>query len=382
MREFVIPHMNKFGPGCIDEIAHIAIENKCSKALIITGPNLERIGIPNRIKDILSNGNLEYVVYANVKSNPTKDNVYEALGLYKAENCDFIIGIGGGSPGDCAKAVGILVSSGGILEDYIGLNKSEKKAPLMMIVNTTAGTASEISRAYLISDEEKQEKLIFKDINALADYTFNDPELMTGLPANITASTGMDALTHAIESYVCKGNYTLTNKMAVAAIELVFENLREAIENPNSIELRENMIYAQSLAGMAFCNSGVGLVHAMAHQLGAVYNLPHGLCNAILLPHVMEYNNRVCELEYAYLAKKLFPHKCSGKSNKICVSVLIEEVIGLSESIGTLQKLRDLGVREKDFELLAEKSLSDGNIYKNPIMPSLEDIIDIFRNAY
>lgn len=382
MREFVIPHMNKFGAGCIDEIADIAIENKCSKALIITGPNLERIGIPNRVKDILSNENLEHVVYAKVKSNPTKDNVYEALSLYKAESCDFIIGIGGGSPGDCAKAVGILASNGGRLEDYIGLNKSEKKAPIMMIVNTTAGTASEISRAYLISDEEKQEKLIFKDINALTYCSFNDPELMTALPANITAGTGMDALTHAMESYVSKGNYTLTNKMAVAAMELVFENLREAIKNPNSIELRENMIYAQFLAGMAFCNSGVGLVHAMAHQLGAVYNLPHGLCNAILLPYVMEYNNRVCELEYAYLAKRLFPHKCSGKSSKECTSILIEEVISLSESIGTLQKLRDLGVKEEDFEFLAEKSLSDGNIYRNPIMPSLEDIIDIFRNAY
>src|SRR5699024_6471298 len=144
------------------------------------------------------------------------------------------------------------------------------KAPLTMIVNTTAGTASEISRAYLISDDERQEKLIFKDINALAYCSFNDPELMTGLPANITASTGMDALTHAIESYVCKGRYTLTNKMAVAAMELIFENLRDVIKDPLSIELRENMIYAQFLAGMAFCNSGVGLVHAMAHQLGAV----------------------------------------------------------------------------------------------------------------
>lgn len=374
--------MNKFGSKCIDEIANIAIENGCNKALIITDTNLQKIGIPAKIENILDKANLKYEVYAEVKPNPTKNNVYEALAMYKNERCDFIIGIGGGSSSDCSKAVGILASNGGNLEDYVGLNKSQKKAPLTMLVNTTAGTASEISRAYLISDEEKQEKLIFKDINALAYCSFNDPELMIGLPAKITASTGMDALTHAIESYVCTGKYTLTKKLAIAAIELVFENLRDVINNPSSIELRENMIYAQSLAGMAFCNSGVGLVHAMAHQLGAVYNLPHGLCNAILLPYVMQYNNTVCEEEYACLANKLFPDKCMGKSNRECSNIMIQEVFDLSSEIGTLVKLRDIGVKQDDFKLLAEKSLLDGNINKNPIMPSLEDIINILKNAY
>ena len=320
--------------------------------------------------------------YAKVRPNPTKNNVYEALALYRKENCDFIIGLGGGSANDCSKAVGILVSNGGKLEDYVGLNKSKQAAPLIMLVNTTAGTASEISRAYLISDEKKQEKLIFKDIHALPYCAFNDPELMTGLPAQITASTGMDALTHALESYVCTGKYPLSQKLAIAAIELVFDNLREVIDNPSSIELRENMIYAQSLAGMAFCNSGVGLVHAIAHQLGAVYNLPHGLCNAILLPHVMQYNRRVCEDEYAQLARRLFAEKCKNKSTEECAELMIQEVLRLSNDVGTVVRLRDISVKESDYLLLAEKSLADGNIYKNPIMPSLEDVVEILRSAY
>jgi alcohol dehydrogenase len=381
MNEFVMPHLNKFGAKCINEIASIAIENKLNKALIITDNNLQEIGISNKITKILCDANLQYATYAKVQQNPTKENVYEAFELYRDENCDFIIGLGGGSSNDCAKAVGILASNGGKLEDYVGLNKSKNAAPLMMLVNTTAGTASEISRAYLISDEKKHEKLIFKDIHALSYCAFNDPELMLQLPAKITAGTGMDALTHAIESYVCTGKYSLTQKLAIVAMELVFDNLRKVIGKPFSIELRNNMIYAQSLAGMAFCNSGVGLVHAMAHQLGAVCNLPHGLCNAILLPHVMQYNRRVCEDEYAQLARRLFTEKCRDKSTKKCTDIMIHEVLSLSNDVGTAVRLRDIGVKESDYKLLAEKSLVDGNIFKNPIMPSLEDVIELFKNA-
>ena len=382
MREFVIPHRNNFGANCIAGIASIALEHHLKKALIITDRNLQEIGVSGKIEQILYDAGLQFATYASVRPNPTKSNVYEALALYKKEHSDFIIGLGGGSANDCAKAVGILAANGGQLEDYVGLNKSRKAAPLMMLVNTTAGTASEISRAYLISDEIKQEKLIFKDLHALPYCTFNDPELMVGLPAKITAATGMDALTHALESYVCTGKYALTQKLAMAAIELVFDNLRDVIAHPSDLKLRENMIYAQSLAGMAFCNSGVGLVHAMAHQLGAVYNLPHGLCNAVLLPYVMRYNRQVCEVEYAQLARRLFAEKCKDKSTSECADLMIQEVTRLSNDVGTAVRLGDLGIKESDYQLLAEKSLADGNIHKNPIMPSLDDVIAIFKSAY
>jgi alcohol dehydrogenase len=382
MREFVLPHMNKFGVNCISEIPTIVRQNKLNKPLIITDQTLLKLGICGKIEEILRNASLPYAVFAEVKPNPTKENVYEALARYREEECDFIIGLGGGSANDCAKAVGILAANGGELEDYVGLNKAKNRSPLLLLINTTAGTASEISRAYLISDESKQEKLIFKDIHALAYCTFNDPELMISLPAQVTAETGMDALTHALESYVCTGKYVLTQKLALAAIELVFDNLRALMKNLSSLELRENMIYAQFLAGMAFCNSGVGLVHAMAHQLGAIYNLSHGLCNAILLPYVMEYNCSVCASEYGEIARKLFPSRCGNQALARCALILIEEVVSLSKEVGTAVKLRNVGVEKSDLKLLAEKTLADANINKNPKMPSLEEVIEIFKRAY
>ena len=275
-----------------------------------------------------------------------------------------------------------MVSNGGILEDYIGFNKSKNESPKLFMVNTTAGTASEISRSFLISDEAKQEKLIFKDIHTLPYASFNDPNLMVNLPQAITASTGMDALTHAIESYISTGKYPLTQKMSLASTEFIFTSLEEVIKDPQNIMLREQMIYAQTLAGMSFCNSGLGLVHCMAHQLGGVYNLPHGLCNAILLPFVMEFNQQVAKSGFSEIAHKLWPFETEEMSIDEASSYLIQKVNELSEKIGTKVSLKGLGVKEEDIPLLADKTLLDGNLPRNPIQPTKQEVEELFREAY
>lgn len=381
MYELVMPSINKFGAGCIQEIGSLAKDLNLKKALIITDKNLFALGMSDRITNSLDAVSIEYDIYTGVLPNPTKKNVEEAVEQYRNSNCDFIIGLGGGSPNDCSKAVGIVVNNGGEINDYEGANKSKNRAPVTFSVNTTAGTASEISRAYLISDDERVEKLIFKDINALPYCSFNDPEMMTGLPAHITAATGMDALTHAIESYVSVGKYPLSEKLSMAAIELVFENIEAATTQPESIEIRSNMIYAQTLAGMAFCNAGLGLVHSMAHQLGAVYNLPHGLSNAILLPHVMRYNQQVVSESYAKIARQLFLSEVYDMSVEEQSNYFIDEVEKLSRSLKTATRLSELGIKEDDLEMLAEKSLRDGNLPRNPIQPTKKEIVEIFKQA-
>lgn len=375
--EFVLPSVNKFGLYCIDEIGEVIKKHSVDKVLIITTPGLIELGLLDRLIKSLNNKSVDYEIYDGVSPNPNIENVEKGKELYIDKKCNGIVGVGGGSANDCAKAIGISVNNNGSIKKYVGFNKSVNNSPLLICVNTTAGTASEISRAFLISDEE--EKLIFKDIHALPDYSFNDPSMMLKLPKSITGQTGMDALTHAIESYVSRGAYQLTREFSISSIKLVFKNLEEVIENPESIEYRNNMIYAQSLAGMAFANSGLGLVHAMAHQLGAVYNLPHGLCNAVLLPYVMEYNNSVCKKEYAEISRQVFEIEMSDEEAS---SFLIENVRQLSENIGTYIKLRDMGVKKEDLILLSKKSLLDGNLPKNPIDPTLEDVIGIFQRAW
>ncbi|CAM3584581.1 iron-containing alcohol dehydrogenase [Erysipelothrix urinaevulpis] len=380
MKELVLPAINKFGSGCISLLGEMAKEKKLKKALIITDENLNKLGVLNGVYTSLENHNIAYVVYDNVHPNPTITNVNEATALYHDYACDFIVGVGGGSPNDCSKAVGILASNGGDIKDYEGFNQSNHPAPLTFLVNTTAGTASEISRAYLISDPDKQEKLIFKDINALPYCSFNDADMMINLPASITASTGMDALTHAIESYVSVGAYRLTKELSLSAIKLVFENLVEACENGKNVEARDNMIYAQTLAGIAFANAGLGLVHSMAHALGGVYNLPHGLCNAILLPEVMVYNNKKVEAEYAEITDYLYPGLMMTTSEKAVY--LIEKVNELSIRVKTKTPLNELGVSIDGLDILADKALEDGNLPRNPIQPTKKEILEIYERVY
>lgn len=379
MKEFVMPAINLFGEESIRQLGSLVNQCKGSRVLLITDRNLVNCGIASRIEAVLDGQDIFWKRYDGVQPNPTKKNVYEAVEILKEYRCDVIVGLGGGSPNDCSKAVSILAANGGKVEDYEGLNRSGKQGVPLITVNTTAGTASEISRAYLITDEEKHEKIICKDIHALPFASINDPELMVSLPSHVTAATGMDALTHAVESYVCNNSYGLTKELASSAIRLVFSNLRQVIADPENLGLRRQMIYAQSLAGMAFCNSGVGLAHAIAHALGASYGMPHGLCTAMVLPGVIRINRKVSEALYADLGRIAFPERCRERKEQTCADIFLEEVIRLSQDVGTAKRLASYGAKEDELEDVAKKAMKDGNIGRNPIMPSKEQIIDLLR---
>lgn len=386
MKELVFPAVNLFGSDCIKELGRIIDMFHGTKALIITDRNLEKIGMAKKIEDILDEIPINHELYPEVCPNPTKENVYAGLSVFKSAGCDFIIGIGGGSPNDCSKAVGILAANGGKIEDYEGGNKSSSPSVPLILINTTAGTGSEISRAYLISDEQKSVKIIAKDMHALPFCSMNDPLLMTGLPTLVTGSTGMDALSHAVESYVSNGAYTLTREIALSACRLIFSSLQKVVADPKNVDLRERMIYAEFLAALAFGNSGVGIDHSLSHALGATCNLPHGLCCAIFLPPVIHYNRRNAQANAAYsdLGRNLFPIQCNGKDDEYCADLLEDEITQLSENVGTLRSLSSLGCVEKSmFTEIAEKALKDGNTQRNPIPdPSIEDLISIIEKVW
>ena len=377
MHEFVMPKINYYGKDSLNSLKSIISKNNLRKGLIITDENLYNLGYTKQISDTLKESVVELNVYHDVRQNPTISNVNEALEIIKSDYYDFIIGLGGGSSNDCAKAVSILATNDKQIPDLVGLDNSENDGLFLISINTTSGTASEISRAYLIDDAEKKEKYIMKDINALPNISINDTNIMLNLPPNITAMTGMDALTHAIESYVSKGSYGLTKELSISATYLIFNNLDLVVNDGNNINARDNMVYAQTLAGMSFCNSGVGLTHSMAHQLGAVYGIPHGLANAILLPYVIEQNSQFVKNEYEELFTRVFNTNCDNK-----VEALIDKIVNLSKNIGTFKSLRELGVIEDDFLLLTKKAMNDGNIYKNPFLPKESDILEIWKKAY
>lgn len=382
MKEFAMPTMNLFEAGSIKGLGSLVKRINGNKGLLITDSNLVSCGICLKIEKILQTEGIEYVVFDKVQPNPSKENVYEAVECYKLNECDFIIGLGGGSSNDCAKAASILITNGGEIEDYAGGNMSKNQGIPIIAINTTAGTASEISRAYLISDNEKKVKIIAKDIHALPFATINDAELMLNLPQHITAQTGMDALSHAIESYVCNIKTPMTQELAIAACRMIFANLREVIETPDSVSLRENMSYAQMLAGMAFCNSGVGIGHSIGHSIGTHYHLGHGLCVGIVLPSVMRFNAKTESEEYAKLARAVFPLECDEKNEDECVEYLISAVEKLSVDMGTDKKLLDLNIDINDVKKMAECALSDGNTGRNPIVPTMEEMEMLILSLY
>lgn len=379
-KSFFLPKESLFGAGCLSSIGDEIGKRGLKRALLVTDSFLAASGVAKRLFAVLEHNGIFYSIFSGVASNPTLQNVLDGCEAYWGGNCDFLIALGGGSANDCTKAIGILLSNGGDLRDYQGLDKSKYPTPPIIAINTTAGTASEISRAYLITDEEKQIKMIMKDRNCMAEIAVNDPELMVNLPKMLTASTGMDALTHAIESYVSTRAFPLTRRLARESADCIFTYLAEAVEHPQNLEAREQMTYGQYMAGMAFGNGGLGLVHSMAHPLGAVFHLGHGICNAILLPYVCEFNMRKAKAEYAELSRFLFPEAAEKGDDEACL-LFLNSVIALSEQIGTRVPLSSLGVTEDAIPMLAEKAMEDGNLASNPVQPTTEEVAELYRKA-
>ncbi len=378
--KFFMPSISLMGANCLKDAGDQIGDLGFKKALIVTDKVLGQIGIVKKVTDVLENKNVEYIIYDETKPNPTVKNVNDGLELLKEKECDFVISLGGGSAHDCAKAIALLATNGGEIKDYEGVDKSKKPQLPMVGINTTAGTGSEMTLFAIITDEERHIKMALVDKHLTPIIAVNDPMLMLAMPKSLTAATGMDALTHAIEAYVSTSATPITDACAEKAIELISNYLVNAVENGEDVEARDMMAYAEYLAGMAFNNASLGYVHAMAHQLGGFYNLPHGVCNAIVLPHVQEYNKATSASRLAKVAK-IMGGNIEGLTNEQGADLCIDMIKSLSQTIGIPEGLEVLGVKESDFETLATNALNDACSLTNPRKGNLEEVISIFKKA-
>ncbi|EIA18181.1 L-threonine dehydrogenase [Clostridium perfringens] len=378
--KFFMPAISLMGADCLKDAGDQVGELGFKKALIVTDKVLGQIGIVKKVTDVLDNKNIEYAIYDETKPNPTVKNVNDGLALLKEKECDFVISLGGGSAHDCAKGIALLATNGGEIKDYEGVDKSKKPQLPMVGINTTAGTGSEMTLFAIITDEERHIKMALVDKHLTPIIAVNDPMLMIAMPKSLTAATGMDALTHAIEAYVSTSATPITDACAEKAIELISNYLVNAVENGQDVEARDMMAYAEYLAGMAFNNASLGYVHAMAHQLGGFYNLPHGVCNAILLPHVQEYNKATSASRLAKIAK-IMGGNIEGLTDEQGADLCIDMIKSLSQTIGIPEGLGVLGVKESDFETLATNALNDACSLTNPRKGNLEEVIAIFKKA-
>jgi alcohol dehydrogenase len=375
-----MPSVNLMGPNCLEEAGRDIKALGFKKALIVTDKVLNEIGLVKKLEDVLINNGVASVIYDGTQPNPTVTNVNEGLELLKTEECDFVISFGGGSPHDCGKGIALVAANGGEIKDYEGVDVSEKPQLPLVAINTTAGTASEMTRFCIITDEVRHIKMAIVDKHTTPILSVNDPLLMLNMPKSLTAATGMDALTHAIEAYVSTIATPITDACAQKAIELISNNLRAAVENGQDENARDMMAYAEFLAGMAFNNASLGYVHAMAHQLGGFYNLPHGVCNAILLPHVQEFNSSVSAARLKDVAG-FMGIDVAEMTDEEGAKAAIDEINKLSTEIGIPSGIKELGAKEEDFNILAENALKDACGLTNPIQGTHEEVVAIFRNA-
>ena len=378
---FFIPAVNIMGNGCLDE-AMTAIRNYgFRKALIVTDAGLAKAGVATLIAEKLALQDIDSVIFDGAKPNPSIANVEAGLRVLKEHHCDFIVSLGGGSPHDCAKGIALCATNGGHIRDYEGVDRSAKPQMPLVSINTTAGTASEMTRFCIITDEERHVKMAIVDRNVTPLLSVNDPELMVAMPKGLTAATGMDALTHAIEAYVSTAANPITDACAIKAMELISQNLRQAVNDGKDLTARENMAYAQFMAGMAFNNASLGFVHAMAHQLGGFYDLPHGVCNAVLLPHVQTFNASVCAARLTDVAHALGAD-VRGLSPEEGAQAAIAAIRTLARDVEIPAGLRDLGAKLDDIPILATNALKDACGLTNPRAADQRQIEEIFRSAF
>lgn len=379
---FFMPPVTLMGVRCTEGIAEYLQLMGFKRALIVSDKVLVEIGLVNKLADILNAINIEFVIFDGAQPNPTVSNVEHGLDILKKHNCDFVISFGGGSPHDCAKAIALVANNGGSIKDYEGVNKSSKPCLPLIAVNTTSGTASQMTRFCIITDEDRHVKMAIVDWHVTPTIAVDDAELMLAMPRGLTAATGMDALTHAIEAYVSTGATPVTDCVALKAVELISTFLTRAVANGNDIDAREMMTYAEYLAGMAFNNASLGYVHAMAHQLGGFYDLPHGVCNAVLLPVVCEYNTNVVPERFADIACAM-GEDVTGLTAKEAAAKAIAAIRNLSSAVGIPDGLKALnGFNLNDIPLLSANALKDACGLTNPKQANLNEIQDIFKAAY
>ena len=380
LKQFVMPTTNLFGPGAIQEVGKHLNNLEVKKTLIVTDEGLHKLGLSEQIANIITAAGIEVAIFPKAEPNPTDKNIEDGIAAYLAENCDSIVSLGGGSAHDAAKGIGIIASNGGRIHDYEGVDQTQNPLVPLIAINTTAGTASEMTRFTIITDTARRVKMAIVDKHVTPLVSINDPELMIGLPKALTAATGMDALTHAIEAFVSTNATPITDACAEKLIELIPNYLKRAYDNGADIEARDQMAYAQFLAGMAFNNASLGYVHAMAHQLGGFYDLPHGVCNAILLPHVCRFNLTARTERFAKIAE-LLGANIEGLSKRDAAEKAISVIEGLSNDLDNPSGFRELGAKDEDIEILAKNAMLDVCAATNPRKATLEDIKQIITNA-
>lgn len=378
---FFIPNVTLMGVGAYKAIGKQIRTLGGTKPFICTDQGIIDSGVLDQVVEVIRRDcEVEPEVYDKTQPNPTDNNVHEGLESYKENSCDLIISLGGGSAHDCGKGIGIIATNGGNIRDYEGVDQSSTAMPPFIAVNTTAGTASEMTRFCIITDTSRKVKMAIVDWRVTPNVAIDDPLLMVGMPPALTAATGMDALTHAVEAYVSTIATPVTDTCALKAIQLIAANLRAAVANGQDIDARDKMCYAQYLAGMAFNNASLGHVHAMAHQLGGFYDLPHGVCNAILLPHVERFNMMAKMDRFVDIAVAM-GENVDGLSVRTAAEKALEAIKTLSADIGIPAGLGELGVKEADLKIMAENAQKDACGLTNPRCPNMNDVIQIYKNA-
>ena len=381
--DFLMPSVNFFGPGVIAKIGDRAKMLNMHKPLIVTTEGLSKIdnGPVKQTVASLEKAGVDYAVFTGAEPNPKIRNVQAGKKMYQDENCDSIITVGGGSTHDCGKGIGIVLTNGDDISKLAGIETLKNPLPPLMAVNTTAGTGSELTRHAVITNEKTHLKFVVVSWRNIPLVSFNDPMLMLDIPKDITAATGCDAFVQAIEPYVSVDHNPITDSQCKEAIQLIQTALPEVVANGHNIEARTKMVEAEMLAGMAFNNANLGYVHAMAHQLGGQYDAPHGVCCALLLTTVEEYNLIACPERFAELAK-VMGFDTTGLTLYEAAQKSIDGMREMCRLVGIPSSIKEIGAKPEDFEMMAKNALKDGNAFSNPRKGTVEDVVKLYQKAY
>ncbi|MGM9812522.1 MAG: lactaldehyde reductase [Muribaculaceae bacterium] len=382
VNRFILNEVSYFGPGARKELPGVVSRLGFKKALVVTDKGLVKFGVAKMVTDVLDEAGIAYEVYSEVKPNPTVTNVKMGVEAFAAAGADFIVAIGGGSSMDTAKGIGIVTNNPEFADvvSLEGCAPTKRKTVPIIALPTTAGTAAETTINYVIIDEEKQKKMVCVDPNDIPCCSIIDAELMYTLPKGTTAATGMDALTHAIEGYITKAAWELSDMFELEAIRMINKHLRTAVYDPTNPVGRHGMAVAQYVAGMAFSNVGLGVVHGMAHPMGSLFDIPHGVANALLLPTVMEFNKPVCIDKYVEIAKAMDAYK-DGMTKAEAAQAACDAVRALAIEVGIPQHLSELGISVDDIEALADQAIEDVCTPGNPRKVTRADIVALYNKV-
>ena len=379
VNRFVLNETSYHGAGAIQSIPDEIKGRGFKKAFVCSDPDLIKFNVTKKVTDVLENAGIDYEIYSEIKANPSVANVKTGVEAFKASGADCIVAIGGGSSMDTAKAIGIIIANPefGDVVSLEGVAETKNKAVPIIAVPTTAGTAAEVTINYVITDEEKHRKMVCVDVHDIPVVAVVDPEMMSSMPKGLTAATGMDALTHAIEGYITAGAWELSDMFHLKAIEVIARSLRGAVDN--TPDGREGMALGQYIAGMGFSNVGLGIVHSMAHPLGALYDTPHGVANAIILPTVMEYNAPATGDKYKYIAQAMGAEGTENMTQEEYRKAAVDAVRKLSQDVGIPADLKEI-VKPEDVDFLAQSAFDDACRPGNPRETSVAEIAELYRS--